>query len=158
MSIAPEGPDAQLTREVLAAIQDREWDRLESLTDLDVAVEVRSAPGIQATRNEHVWRARSLRGRAELRAYLVELREAAPALACQPLASSRVGDRAVVRTECAGVDSAGSPFDAVADFSVWTRDGLVERLEADITDLSVGEVVIRHGDGDPRRYFQTFLG
>jgi hypothetical protein len=87
----------------------------------------------------------------------MELNQAVPALAVVPRATSRQDDHEVIRSDCAGVDGAGSPFDAVTDFSIWQRDGLLIRVDAEIADLAVGEDVIRQGEGDPRRYFRAFL-
>src|SRR5437660_7265866 len=137
------GPGAQLAGEIFSAVQRRAWDVLDAMVVADVRVDIRARPQVRVNRNEHVWRARSLRGREQLRQYLVELNHAVPGLAVQPRAQSRHGDHDVIRADCAGVDSAGSPFDAVADFSIWVEDGHLARLQADIIEMAVGTEVIR---------------
>ena len=155
---APQGnPAPELALEVLDAIGRKAWDRLDRLTTVDIAVEVHADPAIRTRRNEHVWRAVSLRGHEAMFDYLQELHQAAPALALQARSRASRSDHTVVRADCAGVDSAGSPFDAETDFAVWVADGRVNRLEASINGLSIGADVIRRGEGDPRKYFTSFL-
>jgi ketosteroid isomerase-like protein len=151
------GPGAQLAGEVFSAVQQRAWGRLEAMVVPDVRFDIRARPQVRVSRNEHVWQSRSVRGREQLRQYLVQLNHAVPGLAMQPRGEARHRDHEVIRTDCAGVDSAGSPFDAVADFSIWVEDGRLARLEADIIQMAVGTEVIRHTEGDPRRYFLAFL-
>jgi ketosteroid isomerase-like protein len=151
-------PGARLAGEVFSALQTRAWDRLQAMVVPGVRVDIRARPQVHVIRNEHVWRSRSLCGREQLREYLVELNHAVPGLAMQPRRAVRHHDHEVIRTDCAGVDSAGSPFDAVVDFSIWVADGRLARLEANILEMAVGTEVIRHTEGDPRRYFQAFLG
>ena len=155
---APHGdPAPGLALEVLDAIGRKAWHRLDRLTSPDIAVEVHADPAIRTRRNEHVWRSVSLQGHQAMFDYLMELHQAAPALAVQARSRARGTDHEVVRADCAGVDSAGSPFDAETDFAVWAVDGRVSRLEASINGLSIGVEVIRLGEGDPRKYFTTFL-
>ena len=151
-------PAPELAVELLDMLGRRAWERLTELTDADIAVEVHAHPGIRTTRNEHVWRAVSLRGQVELLEYLQQLHQAAPALAVQARSRARLNDHEVLRADCAGVDSAGSPFDAETDFAVWADGGRVLRLEASINGLAIGSEVIRRGEGDPRKYFSSFLG
>jgi ketosteroid isomerase-like protein len=155
---APLGsPGPELTLAVLDAIGRKAWDQLDHLAAPDIAVEVHADPAIRTRRNEHVWRSVSLQGRQAMLDYLQELHQAAPALALQARSRARQGDHEVVRTDCAGVDSAGSPFAAETDFALWTVGGRVSRLEASINGLSIGADVIRRGEGDPRKYFTSFL-
>ncbi|MFN2464965.1 MAG: nuclear transport factor 2 family protein [Candidatus Dormibacteria bacterium] len=159
MFSAPHGDrSARLSGELFAVIERQAWDRLLEISAPDVAVEVHAHPTVLSSRNEHIWRSRSLRGREEVRAYLGELHHAVPALALQPRGKAWREGHEVVRVDCAGVDGAGSPFDAVTDFAIWEADGMVVRVEAEIGDLAIGTDVIRRTDGDPRRYFESFLG
>ena len=157
MTATQGNPAPELALEVLDAIGRRAWGRLDRLTSPEIAVEVRGDPAIRTTRNEHVWRSVSFQGRDALVAYLAELHRAAPALALQARSRARRADHEVVRADCAGVDSAGSPFDAETDFAVWSSGGRVSRLEASVNGLAIGADVIRRGEGDPRKYFTAFL-
>ena len=158
-TVSQGSPGPELALDLFDAIGRRAWARVEELAAPDIAVEVRAAGGIHATRNEHLWRSVSLQGTAALRNYLGELHQAMPALTLQPRSAARAVDlgRDVIRTDCAGVDNAGSPFDAETDFTLWSEDGTLHRVEALITEVAVGSEVIRHTEGNPRRYFQAFL-
>lgn len=152
-------PAPELALDLFEAIGRKAWSRVEELAAPDVVVEVRAAAGIRTQRNEHLWRSVSLRGTAALRDYLGELHQAIPALTVQPRSAARAVDteQEVIRADCAGVDNAGSPFDAETDFTLWSRDGTLHRIEAHVNEVVVGAEVIRHTEGDPRRYFTHFL-
>jgi ketosteroid isomerase-like protein len=150
-------PNPELALEVLDAIGRKAWEQLDRLTAPGIVVEVHAAPGIRTRRNEHVWRAVSVQGQAALMEYMQELHRAAPALAVHARSRARLEGHEVVRADCAGVDSAGSPFDAETDFAVWAEHGKVLRVEASVNGLAIGADVIRRGEGDPRKYFSAFL-
>ena len=151
------GPD--LASHLFDAIGRKAWGEIEELASPGIAVEVDAAPGIRTRRNEHLWRSVSLNGLDALRGYLDAIHEAMPALTVQPRAAVRAGaaPHDVIRADCSGVDHAGSPFDAETDFVLWARDGVILRLEAHVNEVAVGPEVIRHTEGDPRKYFRRFL-
>jgi ketosteroid isomerase-like protein len=152
-------PNPDLAVALFEAIGRKAWREVEELTAPEIVLKVQAAPGIRSRRNEHLWRSVALRGRDDLRAYLVELHHAMPALTLQVRATSRStrADRQVVMVECSGVDNAGSPFEAETDFTLRTRDGTLRHIEARVNQLSVGGDVIRRTQGDPRKYFRNFL-
>ena len=151
-------PQPALAFLVLDALAHRAWDQLDHLAAQEIAVAVRADPSIRTTRNQHVWRDVELTGKPALRDYLLSLGEAVPGLSLYPRSAARGDGHDVVRVDCAGVDSAGSPFDAEADFAVWEGHGRVLRIEAAINCLAIGEDVIRRAEGDPRKFFESFLG
>jgi len=159
MSSSTHLPGPVLAADLFEAIGRKAWAEVESLTSADVAVEVHAGPGVRTKRNEHLWRSVSLRGHQALRDYLLQLHQAMPALTLQARASARPGpaDPEVVRADCAGVDNAGSPFDAETDFAIWSEDGVLLRVEAQVNEVAVGADVIRGSEGDPRKFFEGFL-
>ena len=159
ISTDPASPGPDLALYLFEAIGRKAWAEVEDLTAADIAVEVHAGPGIRTKRNEHLWRSVSLRGRDALHEYLLELHQAMPALTLQARASARPGhaEPEVVRADCAGVDNAGSPFDAETDFALWAKGGVLLRVEAHVNEVAVGSDVIRSTEGDPRKFFEGFL-
>ncbi|GAC1332993.1 MAG: hypothetical protein NVSMB17_12790 [Candidatus Dormibacteria bacterium] len=158
MLSASDRQDRVPVSELFAAIGRKAWDVVEQYTSPSIALEIHAAPAVRSRRNEHLWRSVSLQGRDALRDYLLAVHEAMPGLTLEPRdAAFPLTDPIMVRTECAGVDNAGSPFDAEAEFKIWATDGILQRVEARVNAVTVGSEVIRHTDGDPRRYFRYFL-
>jgi hypothetical protein len=142
---------------VVAAISERSASAVLQLVTPSIDVLVRAGGEVEETRNQHLWRQRAVSGRTELESYLAELFATLPALDFQLEVVEEEERRVTLAAEAAGVDSLGSPFTAAGQARIEFSAGqLVRAFTCDITQLDIGDHVIREGS-DPERFFRPFL-